>query len=163
MLIAQAGLPDRAAYSGVITGDGVFAPELDAYAPLFSAPDVDGETVNLLALRGSPVIINFWATWCGPCAVEMPELQGLYNAYESTGLRVLAVNLAETPDLILQWAQHYQLSYDLLLDPQGEIADLYRLRGQPSTYFVSADGIVTDIFYGPISLPQLEAALAPSL
>jgi peroxiredoxin len=162
-LLATAGLPERAAYSGQITDAGVFAPEIAALAPPFSAASTKGERVNLLALRGAPVIINFWATWCEPCAVEMPELQALYEARQSEGLRVLAINLGEPAATIEAWSQSYDLTFDLLLDPQGEIAASYRLRGQPSTYVVAPDGTVTAIFYGPTNVAQLDAALAPLL
>ena len=162
-LVIRVGLPERAAYSGFITENGIFAPELAALAPPFRAETARGESVDLLALRGSPVIINFWATWCAPCVVEMPELQALYETWRAEGLHVLAVNLGEDANAVLQWSQVYGLSFDLLLDPQGEIAALYRLRGQPSTYVVSTDGFVTAIFYGPVSADQLEAALVPLL
>lgn len=161
-LVIQSGLPQRASYSGVITDENTFAPEIDALAPPFTATNIDGETVNLLELRGSPVVINFWATWCGPCAAEMPELQAFYEAHRQDGLRLLGVNLGESPEQILSWVEQYGLTFDLLLDPQGEIANLYRLRGQPSTYVISPDGIITTIFYGPTTFSQLEMSLPPT-
>jgi peroxiredoxin len=161
-LVVTVGLPDRAVYSGLITEAGIFAPEIGFQAPLFAAERLGGESLNLFELRGSPIVINFWATWCGPCAAEMPELQALYDAQHSTGLRVLGVNVGENMDAIVTWAQEYNLTFDLLLDPQGVIADQYRLRGQPSTYVLSPDGVITNVFYGPTTRSQLEAALAPS-
>lgn len=162
VLIVNLGLPDRATYSGTISSEGIFAPELNAFAPLFTASRVDGAVFNLLELRGSPVVINFWATWCGPCAAEMPDLQAFYESRREDGIRILGVNLGERPEDIAAWVEHYGLTFDLILDPQGEIAALYRLRGQPCTYIVSSTGVITTIFYGPTTFSQLEAALSPT-
>ena len=162
VLIFNGGLPERASYSGVVTGADTFAPEIHALAPPFTATNINGEIVDLLELRGSPVIINFWATWCGPCAAEMPELQAFYEARQQDGIRLLGVNLSEGSEQILPWVERYGLTFDLLLDPQGEIADLYRLRGQPSTYIVSPEGVITSVFYGPTTYSQLELSLPPA-
>ena len=77
-------------------------------------------------------MINFWATWCVPCRVEMPELQAFHEAHPA--VRVLAVNLGESRDLIVDWVTQFGLTFDIVLDTDRSIADLYRLRGQPSTY-----------------------------
>ncbi|MEO8395104.1 MAG: TlpA disulfide reductase family protein, partial [Chloroflexota bacterium] len=98
-LLFAAGLPNRAAYTGQILANGqVVAPEIGAFAPPIDAPTLDG-TVDLAQLRGTPVIINFWATWCVPCRVEMPELQAYHQAHPAA--RVLAVNLGESRRLIV--------------------------------------------------------------
>ncbi len=161
-LVANAGLPERATYTGVITTQGLVAPELNALAPPFTAAGLDGEAVSLLELRGKTVIINFWATWCGPCAAEMPALQALYDGRLEDDVRIVGVNLGEDRDAVARWAEFYGLTFDLVFDPQGQIAGLYQLRGQPSTYIVSPAGIITDIIYGPAALTQLQAALPPS-
>src|SRR5688572_5558022 len=80
-VLIAAGLPQRAAYSGQILPNGqIVAPEIGATAPTFFAPTLNG-SVDLAELRGAPVIINFWATWCVPCRVEMPELQALHQTH----------------------------------------------------------------------------------
>ena len=159
VLVANTGLPERASFTGILTSAGLVAPELNAVAPPFTAVDLNGASVSLSEFRGTPVIINFWATWCAPCAAEMPQLQGLYEAYPEGDLRVIGVNLGEERGR----AERFNLTFDLVLDPAGEIASLYRLRGQPSTYVVSADGVITDIFYGPVTLAQLQAALPAAI
>lgn len=160
-LVVTAGLPERAAYSGQILPNGqVVAPEIGAIAPSWSAPTLDG-SIDLSALRGVPVVINFWATWCVPCAVEMPELQAFHEAHP--GARVLAVNLGESRHLIVDWVTQLGLTFDIVLDSDQSIASLYRLRGQPSTYVVSPGGVITGIFYGPTTRQALEGALEPFL
>jgi len=91
----------------------------------------------------------------------MPALQASYDAYRQQGLRILAVNLGEAPQTARAWADTMKLTFDILLDPQQEIAGLYQLRGQPSTYVVSPDGIISHIFYGPTTDNRLRDALAP--
>jgi peroxiredoxin len=93
----------------------------------------------------------------------MPELQALYEAHQSDGLRVVAVNLGETATQAQIWVEGLSLTFDILLDPDGRIARLYQLRGQPSTYVIAPDGVITHIFYGPTSRAGLDAAVAPHL
>jgi thiol-disulfide isomerase/thioredoxin len=160
-LVLSAGLPDRAAFSGQILSDGqAVAPEIGAIAPPWSAPTLRG-MVDLNELRGTPLLINFWATWCVPCRVEMPELEAFHAAHPA--VRVLAVNLGESRNLIVDWVSQLGLTFDIVLDADQSIASLYRLRGQPSTYVVSPGGVITNIFYGPTTRQTLEDALEPFL
>jgi thiol-disulfide isomerase/thioredoxin len=160
MLIAGAGLPERAQFTGQVLDNGlVLAPELNATAPNFTLNSLEATAITLENLRGAPILINFWATWCEPCRIEMPILQAFYEAHRSTGLRVLAVNIGESPDIIRTWVYELGLTFDILLDPQQSLLALYQVRGQPSTYFVSSSGIITSIFYGPVSAEQLQAVL----
>ena len=163
MLIVRAGLPDRAAsWAGqVLPGERAIAPEINAIAPPFQLSALDHHKVNLLDLRGSPVVLNFWATWCIPCAAEMPELESLYQQYRDRGLRVLGVNLGEEGDVIAEWAQRLDLSFDMLADEEQQVAALYQLRGVPSTYVIAPSGVIVQIFYGPITSSTLQAAIAP--
>ena len=159
-LLITTGLPQRAAFTGqIIPGQRPIAPELNALAPDFERPDVNGNPIRLSDLRGAPVVVNFWATWCGPCIVEMPILQSIFEARQDTGLRILAVNLGESASVVRAWGEAQGLTYDLLLDEQQQVAALYYLRGQPSTYVISREGVITAIFFGPISESGLLAAL----
>lgn len=161
-IIIAAGLPARATYTGSFNADSnPVAPELNAYAPNFTAPHLNGELFELASLRGQPVIINFWATWCIPCAVEMPELQALQAAHPN--IRVIGVNLAEPPPLVAEWVQNGGYTFDIVFDAQGDIARLYALRGQPSTYIITPEGIISTIFFGATTQSALENALAPFL
>ena len=156
-LVIAAGLPERSAYTGLTAeGGSVVAPEIGALAPNFSAPTLTG-SVELNALRGSPVVVNFWATWCAPCEVEMPDLQAFQSAHPSA--RVLAVNLGEPPALVTDWLAKRGITLAIPLDTRGEIAYLYRLRGQPTTFVIAPDGIISHIFYGATTRQALESAL----
>ncbi len=161
LLLIQTGLPERARFTGqIISMDEIVAPEIRALAPDFERETLAGNTIRLSRLRGAPVILNFWATWCGPCAVEMPILQSVFDTYHATnGLRVLAVNLGEPAGLMRRWQEDHELTYDLVIDQAQQIAALYHLRGQPSTYVIGPDGRITDIFFGPVTFDTLVAAL----
>jgi peroxiredoxin len=164
LILASAGLPQRATYTGIVSpGQTPIAPEVNALAPLFQRPTLDGRVISLADMRGQPVIINFWATWCAPCRVEMSSLQAIYDEYAAQGLRILAVNLGESPALIRDWQHSLGLTYDILLDEQQTVAALYYLRGQPSTYVLSPAGVITHIFYGPVSETVLRSAVAEYL
>jgi peroxiredoxin len=161
VLVAATGLPERAAFTGQLLADDLLvAPEINAMAPPFTATTLSGQSLKLLDLRGAPVLINFWATWCEPCRVEMPELQTIYDQYRERGFRLVAVNLGEPPAAVRQWAQKLGLTFDLVLDERGDIAAQYHLRGQPSTYILSPAGTITHIFYGPVTVATLQTALA---
>jgi len=156
-LLYHAGLPNRVDYTGrVVDGLGRVAPEINALAPPFELSTLNGENLNLLDLRGEVVVLNFWATWCPPCIVEMPALQALHD---ETGIRILGVNIGEQRSVVAQWIAANNITFDILLDPQGRVAQDYQLRGQPSTYVISRDGIITHIFYGPVSMRDLRHAL----
>jgi peroxiredoxin len=86
----------------------------------------------------------------------MPALQELY---EETGVHIVGINIAEQPAIIAQWIEANNITFDIVLDPQGQIAQDYHLRGQPSTYVVAPDGIITHIFYGSVSISTLRKAL----
>jgi peroxiredoxin len=160
VILINTGLPERAQFTGEILPNGLMmAPELNAIAPDFTLMTLDDAEINLASLRGTPLLINYWATWCEPCRVEMPILQDLYETHRASGLRILAVNLGETPDIIRRWVDEYGLTFDIVLDPQQSLAALYQIRGQPSTYAVSSSGIITAIYYGPVSIDQLQAVI----
>ena len=157
ILLISAGLPDRADYSGkMIAGIGRVAPEINSLAPPFEGSTITGSHLRLLDLRGETVILNFWATWCAPCITEMPLLQ---TFYEDSGIQIIGINLGEQPILVTQWVETNHLTFDILLDPQLTIAADYQIRGQPSTYIITADGIISHIFYGTVSMKALREAI----
>lgn len=163
-LILFVGLPERAEFTGYLNEQGQrVAPEIGALAPSFSLASFDGRQISLNDLRGVPIVVNFWATWCGPCVQEMPQLEQVYEEYQRDGLRILAVNMGETRAEVVRWAGEYDLTYDLLLDEDQAVREAYQVFGPPSTYVISPEGVITHIFYGPITAGQLERVIAPLL
>ena len=113
-------------------------------APNFQLQDLDGQSVSLSELRGSPIILNFWATWCGPCRSEMPFIQEIYKEWQGRGLVVLAINLKEAPSEVSQFMQKNNLSFTVLLDTGGEAAQIYDIFAIPTTLFIDRDGIIRE-------------------
>lgn len=120
-------------------------------APDFTAQTATGETVSLAEMRGRPVLINFWATWCGPCRVEMPALQSATERHADEGLTVLAVNAMEPADQVQDYMNELELTFPAVLDPDGDIIDLYGVRVFPTTVVVGSDGRVLAQHFGALT------------
>lgn len=131
----------------------------------FALQDLDGNEVNLAALQGRPVIINFWATWCGPCRIEMPELQAAYEEYQVEGLVILALNNQESARAVDEFfRQEMGLTFTPVLDSEGAVADLYGVgRTFPSTFFINPEGEITAIHRGAMVKSQIDGYLAQTI
>lgn len=135
------------------------APSVGFLAPNFSLGSLDGETIQLSDLRGQAVILNLWASWCGPCRAEMPAIQNVYEAYADKGLVILALNATYQDDLASAsaFAAELGLTYPILLDLDGSVSSQYNLRALPTTYFIDPEGRVQDVVIGgPMSEALLE-------
>ena len=115
-------------------------------APDFRLQNLAGEEISLSDFRGKPVLINFWATWCGPCRDEMPFIQGVFEDKEwsDQGLVILAVNLGEPPAKVEEFMEEYGLTFPVLLDARQDAAKAYNVRGIPATFFIDKNGIIKD-------------------
>jgi thiol-disulfide isomerase/thioredoxin len=153
------GLPSHADYSGQEYADyGYAAPVVGALAPPFTAVRLNGESLQLETLRSKTIVLNFWATWCVPCQIEMPVLMAIAETYPD--VIVLAVNTGEDPVIIRRWLNDYDIELPIVLDDNGMIARRYQLRGQPTTFIIGQDGIIQHVFIGMVTAPQLHQALA---
>ncbi len=124
-------------------------------APDFSLQDLNGETVKLSQFRGRPVLINFWATWCGPCRLEMPEIEAAYQTYQKQGFAVLAVDVQEPPEDVRAFVEELRLSFVPLLDTAGTVFDLYQVRALPTSYFIDRQGRISAVHLGPMTGEQI--------
>ena len=131
---------------------------VDALAPDFELESVDGELIRLSDLRGKIVALNFWATWCGPCRIEMPDLQERADRFAGR-LEVLGVNFDETPAEVSAFRDELGLDFPLLLDPGAKVQGLYRVLGYPTTFFVDAEGMIRFQHIGLMSEGQLDEYL----
>ncbi len=123
-------------------------------APDFALVLDDGRTVRLSDLQGRPVVVNFWATWCGPCRLEMPELVKAADA--DPELALLAVNVQEARPPVEEFAATFAMDLPVVLDSDGKVRNLYRVPGLPTTYFVDRAGKISAVVVGPLT-PQVLA------
>jgi thiol-disulfide isomerase/thioredoxin len=130
-------------------GADVVAEE-GALAPDFLLETLDGAEARLSELRGQPVVLNFWATWCAPCRKEMPQFVRAYDDHGDEGLVVIGLNLQEGRGIIEPKAEEWGIDFPVLIDRDGEVGDKYRLLGLPTTVFIDRDGVIQSIFRGPL-------------
>lgn len=130
-------------------------------APNFRLQLDNGDGLYLRDLVGRPVLINFWATWCGPCRLEMPDI--VRHAQTDPDLVVVAVNVQEEVAQIEPFAQDFAMELPIARDANGEISNLYEVRGMPTTYFVDREGKVNAVWAGALSPARLEEMLAAIL
>lgn len=145
------------------TGRSPGTDEGDA-APDFLLETIDGGTLRLSDLRGSPVLVNFWASWCTPCRQEMPEIVRAYDARRDEGLVVVGVNLQENTGQVRSFAEDFGMEFPVVIDRTGQVAEAWRIggpiQGIPSTYFLDADGVVRKRIFGPMTEKTLAEGLA---
>jgi peroxiredoxin len=118
-----------------------FIPETGfVRAPEFETVDVEGREVRLDSYAGKVVILNFWATWCPPCRLEMPSMEKLYREFKDQGLEVVAVNFMESPAPILEFVKEKGFTYPILMDRKSRIAESYGVRRLPETVLIGRQG-----------------------
>lgn len=135
----------RAVGAGVGTGTGV------------------EEKIDLAALKGHPVILDFWASWCGPCAIEAPVLDRLARRYESKGLVVLGVNVSDPPNVIKQYATQRGLSYPMLVESGSNVSESYGVKNLPSLVILDKEGKVMAYLVGVVDEASLNEIVGAAL
>ncbi len=126
-------------------------PQVGKLAPDFKLQNLDGQSVSLSDFRGKPVLINFWASWCGPCRAEMPYIQQIYEEWSDKGLVILAVDIGESHATVERFMESYGLSFMVLLDTNENVALQYNIRGIPATFLIDKDGIIQVVKVGAFS------------
>lgn len=121
----------------------------------FSAPDftldlLGGGEVTLSDLRGKPVVLNIWATWCGPCREEMPAIEKVYRSYKDLGLTVIGLNLTsqDSERAVTAFVQELDLTFPIALDRDGSVGNRYQLMGLPTTFFIDSQGVIQSVVVG---------------
>ncbi len=136
------------------------SPQVGEPAPQFALRGPDGEVVQLSEFTGQPVWINFWATWCGPCRRELPDIQLLANEFTDEGLVVLAVNQGESAGRAADFWEELELDLPVLLDSAQNVSEQYRLIGLPNNFFIDRDGILRGFQHGFLTDGQMREKLA---
>jgi cytochrome c biogenesis protein CcmG/thiol:disulfide interchange protein DsbE len=138
------------------------SPLVGRPAPPFALKAVgSGELLDIEKLRGKPVILNFWATWCGPCYEEHPTL--VANARNLPGVQFVGVVFNDDEDKIMRFLAERGTAYPTLLDANGKTAIAYGVGGVPETFFINPAGTIVAKFAGPLSTAELQANLAKAM
>jgi peroxiredoxin len=127
-------------------------------APDFTLKQLDGKSVTLSDLKGSVVVLDFWATWCGPCRMGLPHINKVAKDRAADGVKVFAVNLQEDASQIQPFLQQNNLSLPVLLDSDGAVAEKYKAEAIPETVIIAKDGTVSKVV-GLTQFPDEEKAL----
>jgi len=130
------------------------APKVGSIAPPFELADPSGERVSLEGLRGKPLILNFWATWCPPCRAEMPDLQAFYERNREVGLVVIGIDHGEDAKAVNEFEP--RITYSVLLDKDKEVSRKYHIFGLPSSFFIDRDGIIRTVWPGFMNAEIIE-------
>jgi thiol-disulfide isomerase/thioredoxin len=119
-------------------------------APNFKLKTIDGKTVQLSDFRGQGVLLNFWASWCGPCKAEMPFIEEAKKE-NIKGVKIIAVNIRETPLVVRQYFNRHHLDFTTLLDRKGEVTETFNIDKIPSSYLIDKNGVVVKKVIGPMT------------
>ena len=119
-----------------------------ATAPDFALASLDGPNLRLSEYRGDVVMLNFWATWCGPCRQEMPMLEEIYGRYRPAGFQLLGINVDGEPSRARRMAQDLGVTFPLLVDTDKTVSKLYDIRAMPVTVLIDRDGTVRHVHHG---------------
>jgi peroxiredoxin len=125
----------------LFTALAMYRPPERLEAPDFTLPDVEGQPVRLREFQGKLVLVNFWATWCPPCRLEMPSMERLYQTFKPTDFAMLAISIdRQGAQVVKPFMEGLKLTFPALLDPTMEVARQFGLRGLPTTYLIDREG-----------------------
>jgi cytochrome c-type biogenesis protein len=135
-------------------------PPQTVYGPYdFTLTSIDGERVRLSDYQGKAVLVNFWATWCGPCVIETPALVRVYNKYKERGFTVIGVALQSEDENIKEFVKKYRVPYAIASDTTSEVGLRYQVFALPSSFLFTAEGKVKKAFMGYVEEEALEREL----
>ena len=117
-------------------------------APNFELKDLSGNAVRLESFRGHPVLLDFWATWCGPCRMSIPMVQEFYLRHKAEGLVVLGLNIDDEPSGVFGFVKHFKMTYPVLFAAQSSVPGDYEVEGIPHFVFIDSSGQIFQRYQG---------------
>lgn len=163
-LRARTAVQDMPAATAASSSDGNSsalppAPIVGHYPPDFTLNTLEGEPIKLSELRGRPVWVNFWATWCPPCRAEMPEMKQKYARFKAKGLVIVGVDSGESPDTVKQFVTSNGFDWTFVLDSAQTTGQQYFVTGIPTHLFVGRDGVIKAIQVGGLPASMMDQYL----
>ncbi|KMQ01363.1 redoxin domain-containing protein [Bacillus cereus] len=151
----------EAAMKEMIASNGI---EIGKSAPDFELTKLDGTNVKLSDLKGKKVILNFWATWCGPCQQEMPDMEAFYKEHKEN-VEILAINYTPSEkgggeEKVSNFAKEKGITFPILLDKNIDVTTAYKVITIPTSYFIDTKGVIQDKFIGPMTQKEMEKRVA---
>ena len=134
------------------------APAVGHKAPDFTLNTLAGDEIQLSNLRGRPVVVNFWATWCPPCRAEIPFFQEANRKYNGQAV-ILGVDDGEPRETVARFAGELGMTYPIPLDEEGVVSRQYRANSLPTTYFIDRNGVIQHLHIGIINQAVLESQI----
>jgi len=135
--------------------------DVGSKAPLFSQVNVmSSSTIDISKYQGTPIVLNFWATWCGPCKEELPHLEEAHSRYTPDNLLVIGINNGEEVTTVKAFANEYEITFPIIIDADQTIQYNYKIRGYPSTIFIDKHGYITKIHVGMMSAQEISIAVS---
>ena len=129
----------------------------------FTLATLDGSEKSLSDFRGQVVLVNFWASWCGPCRIEFPALKSIYEKYKDKGFTIVAVNLGEKPQTAAEFAKQFELPFTVMLDTNAGVARIYGAYSIPTSYFLDRQGVIRELRAGAMPENYVETIVAQLL
>ena len=139
------------------------AAQVGFLAPDFTLSSLDSQEIRLANLKGKPIVLKFWASWCPPCKAEMPAFQVAFQEYSGSDLQIIAINATNQDSLteVTQFIEEYGISFPIPLDQSGAVSRDYLVHSLPTTYFIDKNGIIKEIIVGgpiPLSLLRIQVS-----
>jgi peroxiredoxin len=131
-------------------------------APDFTLATLDGQELTLSQLRGKPVVLNFWATWCEPCKRELPALQATAEHY-GADVTIIGIDQGEEAPVVEEYLNQYNLTYPVILDRDFAISAKYNVAGLPTTFFIDSAGIIRHLWIGEMNRITLAEGIAEAV
>jgi cytochrome c biogenesis protein CcmG/thiol:disulfide interchange protein DsbE len=161
-LVAAAILPLLllAGWAGIVLSTASPGGRIGTAAPDFSLVDLDGNAVRLSELRGSPVLVNFWASWCAPCVEEFPLLRDAAAEHARDGLVVVGIVYQDRSEAARDFMVRLDATWPAAMDPGGMVAEEYGIYGPPETFFIDGTGVIRARQIGLLAATDLDNKLA---